>query len=191
MRCGYRCSPLNARAASGITHRQLFPEGGVHMRGAGCSLAAPTLAMTWPFRAQSGGRWMCSEQTSIQPDLIRHRTRMDTRAPKPRIPVPDAPGALGKVATTMGTVDADISAVPDTLVSTCDQLEGVKVLQTPCDITCNPGWIADDHPGWCDVLPCVPPCPRRPCRGSPTAPAVRRSTPSGGTPRRSHVPRAR
>ena len=148
------------------------------MRGAGCSLAAPTLAMTWPCRAQSGGRWMCSEQTSIQPDLIRHRTRMDTRAPKPRgpvlsphpwftghgpenngdvliprIPVPDAPGALGKVATTMGTVDADISAVPDTLVSTCDQLEGVKVLQTPCDITCNPGWIADDHPGWCDVLP--------------------------------------
>ena len=62
----------------------------------------------------------------------------------------DVPGALGKVATTMGTVDADISAVeivekgdgyaiddfilslptetmPDTLVSTCDQLEGVKV----------------------------------------------------------------
>ena len=186
------------------------------MWGAGCSLAAPTLAMTWSCRAQSGGRWMCSEQTSIQPDLIRHRTRMDTRAPKPRgpvlsphpwftghgpenngdvliprIPVPDVPGALGKVATTMGTVGADISAVPDTLVSTCDQLEGVKVLQIPCDITCNPGWIADDHPGWCDVLPCVPPCPRRPCRGSPTAPAVRRSTPSGGTPRRSHVPRAR
>ena len=68
-----------------------------------------------------------------------------------RIQVPDVPGALGKVATTMGTVDADISAVeivekgdgyaiddfilslptetmPDTLVSTCDQLEGVKVL---------------------------------------------------------------
>lgn len=44
-----------------------------------------------------------------------------------RIQVPDIPGALGKVATTMGTVDADISAVPDTLVSTCDQLEGVKV----------------------------------------------------------------
>ena len=59
-----------------------------------------------------------------------------------RIQVPDVPGALGKVATTMGTVDADISAVeivekgdgyaiddfilslptetmPDTLVSTC------------------------------------------------------------------------
>ncbi|MDU4678741.1 MAG: ACT domain-containing protein, partial [Cutibacterium granulosum] len=28
-----------------------------------------------------------------------------------RIQVPDVPGALGKVATTMGTVDADISAV--------------------------------------------------------------------------------
>ena len=63
-----------------------------------------------------------------------------------RIQVPDVPGALGKVATTMGTVDADISAVeivekgdgyaiddfilslptetmPDTLVSTCDQLK--------------------------------------------------------------------
>ena len=41
------------------------------------------------------------------------------------------------------------------------------------------------------IPPGVPPCPRRPCRGSPTAPAVRRSTPSGGTPRRSHVPQAR
>ena len=68
-----------------------------------------------------------------------------------RIQVPDVPGALGKVATTMGTVDADISAVeivekgdgyaiddfilslptetmPDTLVSTCDQLEEAKAL---------------------------------------------------------------
>lgn len=68
-----------------------------------------------------------------------------------RIQVPDVPGTLGQVATAMGTVDADISAIeivekgegyaiddfilnlppstlPDTLVSTCDMLDGVKVL---------------------------------------------------------------
>ncbi|AXE38742.1 amino acid-binding protein [Acidipropionibacterium virtanenii] len=68
-----------------------------------------------------------------------------------RVQVPDIPGTLGLVATAMGTVNADIAAVeivekgpgyaiddfiltlppstlPDTLVSTCDMLDGVKVL---------------------------------------------------------------
>lgn len=68
-----------------------------------------------------------------------------------RVQLPDTPGSLGFVATAMGTVDADISAVeivekgpgyaiddfiltlppstlPDTLVSACDMLDGVKVL---------------------------------------------------------------
>lgn len=68
-----------------------------------------------------------------------------------RIQLPDTPGSLGAVATAMGTADADISAIeivekgpdyviddfiltlppttmPDTLVSTCDLLDGVHVL---------------------------------------------------------------
>lgn len=68
-----------------------------------------------------------------------------------RIKVPDQPGTLGLIATAMGAIDADIAAVeivekgpdyaiddflvtlppsalPDTLVSTCDMLDGVTVL---------------------------------------------------------------
>ncbi|MBP8920784.1 MAG: amino acid-binding protein [Micropruina sp.] len=68
-----------------------------------------------------------------------------------RVALPDRPGSLGLVATAMGTVGADIQAVeivekyegfavddfmvevpagtlPDALISTCDDLEGVEVL---------------------------------------------------------------
>ncbi|MGJ6979343.1 amino acid-binding protein [Aestuariimicrobium soli] len=68
-----------------------------------------------------------------------------------RVQLPDRPGSLGQVATAMGTVGADISAIeivekrsgsvindfmltmpphqlPDALVSVCNQLEGVNVL---------------------------------------------------------------
>ncbi|WP_026378007.1 MULTISPECIES: amino acid-binding protein [Aestuariimicrobium] len=68
-----------------------------------------------------------------------------------RVQLPDRPGSLGQVATAMGTVGADISAIeivekqqgsvindfmltmppnslPDTLVSACNELPGVQVL---------------------------------------------------------------
>jgi hypothetical protein len=68
-----------------------------------------------------------------------------------RVMLPDRPGSLGLVATAMGTCGADISAIevvgkqdgnaindfmltmppgtlPDTLVSTCNELDGVRVL---------------------------------------------------------------
>jgi len=68
-----------------------------------------------------------------------------------RVQLPDRPGSLGVVATAMGTVGADISAIeiiekadgeaindfmvtmpphamPDSLVSVCNELDGVRVL---------------------------------------------------------------